>query len=1017
MLQHKKTVPSRASVVVRQATALVCTFASVVGAAPVVASMSVGQSVGGEFRVNTTTAGDQDYPAVSMNASGGFVVSWESQDADGNWDIYMQRYAADGKPLGGGARVNTAVAGNQRFPEMAMDAEGNFVVVWVGTDGPYPYNEGIYGQRFSSNGVPQGEEFRVNTTIDNAQISPSVAMAADGSFAVVWESYAQGGNGWGMYGQRYASGGTPIGGEFRIRAQNALDYFFPKIAMGARGDFVVTWTHLDGPCCTPRGVFAQRYAVDGTPQGSEFRVNTTTANDQQMPSAAVDAHGNFVIVWQSAGQDGSGWGVYGQRYAANGTAQGNEFLINTTTLAGQFSPIVSMSAVGDFVVTWQSATQNSSLVSVRARRFAADGAPQGHEFAVNSTATSNYKVPVVAMDADGESVVAWGSYGPDGSGYGVFARRFSGGEAVDLALIKVDSSDLVVPGALFSYTLSISNNHAVVAPTGVPAIDSAIGTANTITVVDSLPSGMAFRAASGAGWTCDYSSGTVTCDYTGTLLPMTTSSLTVDVAAPNDEGTIANVASLSAAQYDAASSNNTDSETTSICENAGTLTFSAVQYAVTEGGAVGIQVTRSGGSCRPVSVVYFASSGSAQTGEDFTAKSGTLSWAHGESGSKSVVVTTLQDGLDEDTETVSLALSSPTGGAEIGTPGAAVLNINDDDPAPIVSITTADGAVTEDASASVTVQLSAASGRAITVPFTLGGTAASGDYTVTASPVTIPAGTTSMMLATISSTDDALDEDVETVSVSLGTPTNASAGSNSSYVLSINDNDAPPMVSVSTEDASMTEASSTRSARVELSAPSAREISVGFNLSGSAALGSDYTSTASPITIPPGTTSATLSTISVQNDQLDEYDETIVVTLGSLVNVTAGADTDYTLTVTDDDPTPTVGFTAAAQTVNEGAGSATVTAQASAVSGRTIQIPFTRSGSATSPADYSVSASQIVIPAGSQSGSVTVNLMDDKNIELSEQAVFTMGTPVNATAGATTSHTLTIKDNDPIALP
>ena len=79
------------------------------------------------------------------------------------------------------------------------------------------------------------------------------------------------------------------------------------------------------------GVYGQLYDAAGDPVGGEFRVNTTTADHQQYPSAAALADGGFVVTWHSADLDGFGDDVYGQQYDASGTAAGAEFLVNTTT--------------------------------------------------------------------------------------------------------------------------------------------------------------------------------------------------------------------------------------------------------------------------------------------------------------------------------------------------------------------------------------------------------------------------------------------------------------------------------------------------------------------------------------------------------------------------------------------------------------------------------------------------------------------------------------------------------------
>jgi hypothetical protein len=71
------------------------------------------------------------------------------------------------------------------------------------------------------------------------------------------------------------------------------------------------------------------------------------------PSVAVDANGDFVVVWSSDGQDGDSYGIYGQRFDASGIPQGAEFLVNTHTTDAQSQPSVAMDADGDFVVVWR----------------------------------------------------------------------------------------------------------------------------------------------------------------------------------------------------------------------------------------------------------------------------------------------------------------------------------------------------------------------------------------------------------------------------------------------------------------------------------------------------------------------------------------------------------------------------------------------------------------------------------------------------------------------------------------
>ncbi len=262
----------------------------------------------------------------------------------------------------------------------------------------------------------------VNTYTTAEQNTPTVASDADGNFVVVWQSSGQDGSGGGIYGQRYDAGGNTVGSEFRVNTYTSSTQADPAVAMAPDGRFVVTWSSF-GQDGSSRGVYAQLYAADGTPNGDEFLVNTTTFNAQGIPAVSMDHDGDFVVVWQSANQDGSGYGIYAQRYDADGVAQGGEFLVNSFTTNEQARASVAMDADGDFVVTWYSAYQDGSYTGVYAQRYNSAGVPQGGEFLVNTTTEGRQQYAVVASDDAGNFVVAW--YEDDTNGImNVKAQRY-----------------------------------------------------------------------------------------------------------------------------------------------------------------------------------------------------------------------------------------------------------------------------------------------------------------------------------------------------------------------------------------------------------------------------------------------------------------------------------------------------------------------------------------------------------------------------------------------------------------
>jgi hypothetical protein len=138
----------------------------------------------------------------------------------------------------------------------------------------------------------------------------------------------------------------------------------------------------------------------------------------------MDSAGNFVVVWESNLQDGSGTGVYAQRYDSAGNALGGEFLINETTSGNQRQSNVAMTATGEFVVTWASASQDGSDYAVIARRFDSAGNAVSGEVLVNTTTSGGQSNPAIDVLDSGDFVVAWFGNGP-GDDVGVFAQRFA----------------------------------------------------------------------------------------------------------------------------------------------------------------------------------------------------------------------------------------------------------------------------------------------------------------------------------------------------------------------------------------------------------------------------------------------------------------------------------------------------------------------------------------------------------------------------------------------------------------
>ena len=413
----------------------------VVAAALWIASgLGVAESWADDFQVNTYTSSLQFGPAVGMDADGDFVVVWFSYGSAGDsssFSVQGQRYASDGSTAGAEFQVNTYTSSLQWYPSVALDVDGDFVVVWesYGSGGTDSDLNSIQGQRHASDGSTVGAEFQVNTYTTSYQNRPSVGMDADGDFVVVWSSFGSAGTDssfWSVQGQRYASDGSTVGAEFQVNTYTTSAQVDPSVDVDADGDFVVVWGSAGSGGTDSFGdsIQGQRYASDGSILGAQFQVNTYTTSSQLQPSVGMDADGDFVVAWQSPGSAGTDTddSIQGQRYASDGSTAGAEFQVNTFTMSSQSQPAVAVDADGDFVVVWQSTGSgdtDSSGESIQGQRYASDGSTVDAEFQVNTYTTYDQRLPSAAIDDDGDFVVAWTSYGSggtDSSFYSIQAR-------------------------------------------------------------------------------------------------------------------------------------------------------------------------------------------------------------------------------------------------------------------------------------------------------------------------------------------------------------------------------------------------------------------------------------------------------------------------------------------------------------------------------------------------------------------------------------------------------------------
>ena len=397
--------------------------------------------LGPQAPANSVTAGNQDQPAVAMDANGDYVVVWRDEFLDGSGTAIVGRRfsSTTGLPLSSQFVINTTTAGNQANPAIAMNANGRFVVVWEGPDSTGPATTGIFASLRSPNGAPIVAEFPVNTTVAGTQQRPAVAMQSDGRFVVAWQDDSGIGRGAAfsdIAGRFYPATfpTDPPGSPLRLNtAVVAGDQEQPAVAaVAASGGWFVAW---NGPTNPPTLPATWLRVVDGAGVGQpEVQLNTSSGTSfLSHLTLSVNASGDAVAAWQ----DPLASSVFARRIVA-GVPTGVAEQVNISPDHINREPAVALDQFGNFVTVWVEAvgalgtfSPAGSPIVIQGRKKNAGGGlasrlppPTDAQFPVNSGGT-DFAEPVIAGRPHGSFVAVWQGTDPlDSSGLGISLRRF-----------------------------------------------------------------------------------------------------------------------------------------------------------------------------------------------------------------------------------------------------------------------------------------------------------------------------------------------------------------------------------------------------------------------------------------------------------------------------------------------------------------------------------------------------------------------------------------------------------------
>ena len=446
-----------------------------------------------------------------------------------------------------------------------------------------------------------------------------------------------------------------------------------------------------------------------------------------------------------------------------------------------------------------------------------------------------------------------------------------------------------------------------------------------------------------------------------------------------------------------------------------TVTIATTTPVAQEGdGALTFTVTLSRAADETVTVDYTTADTTATAGTDYTATSGTLTFAPNET-SKTVTVPVLDDSTDEPDETLTLTLSNPTNVA-IDTATATGTIIDDDTAALAIAGASApegDGALT------FTVTLSGAADETVTVDYTTtDGTATAGtDYTATSGTLTFAPGETSKTI-TVPISDDSTDEDNETLTLTLSnaSPTDVAIDTATATGTIIDDDTAALAIA----GASAPEGDGALTFTVTLSGAADETVTVDYaTTDGTATAGTDYTATSGTLTFAPGETSKTI-TVPISDDSTDEDNETLTLTLSNASPTDVAIDTaTATGTIIDDDEPPPVELTVTIATTTQAQerdGELTFTVTLSRAADETVTVDYaTTDGTATAGTDYTATTGTLTFAPGETSKTITVPISDDSTDEDNETLTLTLSnaSPTNAEIGNAAATGTIIDDDEP----
>ena len=371
--------------------------------------------------------GDPQVPDVAVDRWGRSVVVWRAFSNSGgdNHDIWLRRFDADGNALMDPVMVNTTIDNGQNHPRVAVSGDGSFLVVWQSSeDLGGVLRPMVRSQAFDANANPVGTE-QLLSTLEPAlpqDIDADVAALRGGGYAVVWKSDNTSGTDTNdsIQARRVAANGVAQGGQFQVNSTVGAGETDPAVTELSNGGFLVLWA---GP-----ELHGRRFSANGAPVGDDFQINTSTDGSEAEPDATIGWDNQILVVWKDTEGPGDDREIMARVFSETLAPQGDDFFINTIIDGVQDNPRASQWGPGGFFVAWESSGSvgnDSSGRSIQGRIVRAEDHFAGPQFQINAWIEGDQQSPGVGGGFFGSVGVVWKSQSNSATSDNVITGRMT----------------------------------------------------------------------------------------------------------------------------------------------------------------------------------------------------------------------------------------------------------------------------------------------------------------------------------------------------------------------------------------------------------------------------------------------------------------------------------------------------------------------------------------------------------------------------------------------------------------